>query len=246
MKEFYPNGAKASPEYDRIVNQRQWERLRDMVVNSCGEVLIGGAMDENERFIEPTVMRVSDVNDSLIINESFGPIITIFPVRDLDDAIHLANEIHDTPLAVFPFGTKTEIDRILSEVRSGGGSINDGWIHGTVPTLSFGGVGDSGSGAYRGRPSFDCLTHKRSITSTPGWAEALFAIRYPPYRGKLQRYPEMTGLRPNFDREGRVESGLVGFARALGEGSVRTAALVKYAVSVFERYVLAHVYLSQQ
>ena len=57
MKEFYPNGAKASPDYGRIVNNRQWKRLKDMIDNTKGEILIGGTMDEADRFIEPTVIQ---------------------------------------------------------------------------------------------------------------------------------------------------------------------------------------------
>ena len=57
MKEFYPNGAKASPDYGRIVNGRQWKRLKDMIDNSKGKILIGGTMDEAEKFLEPTVIK---------------------------------------------------------------------------------------------------------------------------------------------------------------------------------------------
>ena len=57
MKEFYPDGAKASPDYGRIVNTRQWKRLKDMIDNSNGRILIGGTMDEAEKFLEPTVIQ---------------------------------------------------------------------------------------------------------------------------------------------------------------------------------------------
>lgn len=57
MKEFYPDGAKASPDYARIINNRQWKRLKDMMDNSKGKILIGGTMDEADRFIEPTVIQ---------------------------------------------------------------------------------------------------------------------------------------------------------------------------------------------
>ena len=57
MKEFYPEGAKASPDYGRIVNNRQWKRLKEMIDNTKGKILIGGTMDEADRFLEPTVIQ---------------------------------------------------------------------------------------------------------------------------------------------------------------------------------------------
>jgi hypothetical protein len=57
MKEFYPDGARASPDYGRIVNNRQWKRLKEMIDNTKGKILIGGTMDETDRFLEPTVIQ---------------------------------------------------------------------------------------------------------------------------------------------------------------------------------------------
>lgn len=238
LKEFYPNGPKASPDYGRIVNGRQWARLKKLVENSKGKILIGGDMDESDRFIEPTVIQVDDINDSLITDESFGPLIPLLPVENLDQAIRIANEVHSTPLGVYPFGTKKETDQVLREVRSGGASVNDAYFHGSIPTLAFGGVGDSGQGAYRGRASFDCFTHRRSVTSTPGWMEKLIAIRYPPYEGKLAQYRMMSQLKPNFDREGRAKSSLVNTLVKLGAAGA-TGALTRYTVVLLSKFHFA-------
>ncbi|MCJ1471452.1 hypothetical protein MMC13_000091 [Lambiella insularis] len=230
MKEFYPNGAKQSPDYGRIINHRQWKRLKEMIDNTKGKILIGGTMDEADRFLEPTVIQVDDVNDSLIIDESFGPIMPILPVQNLDQAIRIANEVHATPLGAYPFGTKAETDKVLQEVRSGGASVNDAYFHGCIPTLAFGGVGDSGQGAYRGKASFDTFTHRRSITTTPGWMEGLINVRYPPYKGKLEKLQKMNNSKPNFGRDGRVTFGLVSYILTLGAGS---------ALGGLARYVFA-------
>jgi beta-apo-4'-carotenal oxygenase len=235
LKEFYPNGPKASPDYGRIVNGRQWARLKKMVDDSKGRILIGGDMDENERFIEPTVIQVDDINDSLIKDESFGPLIPIFPVENLDQAIRIANQVDSTPLGVYPFGTKTETEKVLREVRSGGASVNDAFFHGSIPTLAFGGVGNSGQGAYRGRASFDCFTHRRSITSTPSWMERLIAIRYPPYDDKLAKFRSMNEQTPNFDRAGAVTSSLVNSLWKLGAGSL-SGGLTRYAVVFLSKF----------
>jgi beta-apo-4'-carotenal oxygenase len=111
MAEFFPNGVKASPDYGRIVNPAAFRRIKAMIDNSKGKILLGGTMDEKENFIEPTVVQVDSTDDSLIVDESFGPLIPILPVSNLDEAIRIANEVHSTPLGIYPFGSKKETDR---------------------------------------------------------------------------------------------------------------------------------------
>ena len=178
LKEFFPNGAKATPDYGRIVNVRQFQRLKKMLDSTSGRILMGGTMDEAELFFEPTVVQVSSEEDSLIAEESFGPLIPILPFKDLDSAIRIANEVSVTPLGLYPFGNKKDTTRILDETRSGGATVNDGFFHASIPTLPFGGVGESGQGSYRGRASFDCFVHRRTVVSTPAWMEGLLSIRF--------------------------------------------------------------------
>jgi len=203
LNEFYPQGARNSPDYGRIVNQKQFQRLKKMLDSSNGKIVVGGTMDEADLFIEPTVVQVDSIEDSLVTDESFGPLLPILPVTDLDEAIKLANEIHDTPLGTYAFGNKAEMKKVLDSTRSGGASLNDGFFHASIPTLAFGGVGTSGQGAYRGKASFDVFTHRRSVTTTPAWLEALMDVRYPPYTAKKQKqFAGMNEMKPNFDRNG--------------------------------------------
>ena len=111
LTEFFPRGAKESPDYARIVNQRHYHRIKSMLDQTGGKILFGGAADENERFVEPTVVQVDSIEDSLMQDEIFGPLLPIYPVDDLDDAIRVANEVSDTPLALYPFGNKDETER---------------------------------------------------------------------------------------------------------------------------------------
>lgn len=229
LQSFYPNGIKTSSDFGRIVNGRQWTRLKKLLDGTNGKILIGGSTDENERYIEPTVIQVNSIDDSLVMEESFGPLMPLLPVDDLDHAIRLAKEVHSTPLGLYPFGSKKETDRVLRELRSGGASVNDAFTHGTIPTLAFGGVGDSGQGAYRGKASFDCFSHRRSITRTPGWMERLLDVRYPPYEGKLVKMRNMNTLKPDFDREGKVKFSWVTFLMTLGANS-KLGALARYVL----------------
>jgi beta-apo-4'-carotenal oxygenase len=113
-KEFYPNGAKASPDYSRIINEGAFQRLKGMIDNSKGKILMGGTMDEKERFIEPTLVQVDSTDDSMLVQESFGPLIPILPVDNLDEAVKIANGIMSTPLGIYPFGTKAETEKSTS------------------------------------------------------------------------------------------------------------------------------------
>ncbi|KAJ5557140.1 hypothetical protein N7494_001055 [Penicillium frequentans] len=222
-KIFYPQGAKKSPDYSRIINKGHFQRLKSMLDNSKGEILLGGAMDEEELFIEPTIVLVTSIEDSLCTEESFGPFIPILSVENLDEAISLANGVQSTPLGLYPFGSKADIAKIISSTRSGGVSCNDAALH--IPTLPFGGVGESGHGAYRGRSSFDVWVHRRPITSSPGWLESILAVRYPPYAGKLSKLKAASTLVPDFDRRGqKLTLGWLRYILTLGGGSGKAGA----------------------
>jgi len=234
QKEYYPNGTKSSSDYARIVNNRHFLRIKKMLDDTKGKILIGGEVDESQNYIDITVVQVKDTDDSMIVDESFGPLIPLLEIDNVEQAIKIANSVHRTPLGLYPFGSKAEVNKIINEVTSGGASINDGFFHGSIPTLNFGGVGDSGQGSYRGKASFDTFTHRRSITTTPGWMEKLLAIRYPPYDGKLKKFRQTSELKPNFDRDGNEIKGVkywMGFLINMGGGTPKRV-LSKWIVAV--------------
>ncbi|KAK0615017.1 Aldehyde/histidinol dehydrogenase [Bombardia bombarda] len=228
-KEMFPNGAKASPDLARIVNKRHFLRIKKMLDDTKGKIVMGGQMDESELFIEPTAVVVSSKEDSMMAEESFGPVFSIYPVHSLDQAINLANSIDRTPLALFSFGNKKENERVLNEMTSGGATLNDAYFHGSCNTVPFGGVGESGSGSYRGQASFDCFTHRRTVATTPNWAESLIRVRYMPYQWKQLKFlTRMTAKKPNFDRNGAVVKGFgywTGLLLGLGGKGVKGAFL---------------------
>nr|OQO20062.1 hypothetical protein B0A51_13993 [Rachicladosporium sp. CCFEE 5018] len=232
LKEFQPKGAEGNSDYSKIINERQWLRLKKMLDSTRGKVLLGGKTDQASLLFETTVVQVNDHDDPLLTDESFGPLIPILPVDDLDAAIRAANEIHATPLGIYPFGTNAETDKILNQTRSGGASVNDGFFHASIPTLEFGGVGDSGTGSYRGRASFECFSHRRAVTTTPGWMEGLLSVRYPPYTdAKFKRFKGMSETKPGFDRNGKTTGGWVWWVLGLGGKTTKGAGL-RYAVLI--------------
>ncbi len=228
--EFQPKGAEGNSDYGKIINERQWKRLKDMLDSTNGKILLGGKKDQSALFFEPTVVQVSSPDDSLLKDESFGPLMPILPVDDLDEAIRISNKVHPTPLGIYPFGSTAETNQILSQTRSGGASVNDAFFHASIPTLAFGGVGDSGQGSYRGRASFECFTHHRSVTTTPSWIEGMLDVRYPPFTdAKFKKLKSMTEQKPNFNRQGRETGGWVWWTLGLGSKGL-TGGVTRWAI----------------
>ncbi|KIH88112.1 aldehyde dehydrogenase (NAD(P)+) [Sporothrix brasiliensis 5110] len=218
-KKTFPNGARNS-ELAHIANERHFARIKKMLDDTKGKIVLGGEMDQKTLFMEPTCVLVDSVEDPMIQQESFGPIFSILPVDSLPSAIHIANQVDPTPLSLYTFGSKAENEKVLREVNSGGASINDSFMHGSPNTVSFGGVGHSGTGAYRGRASFDVFTHRRTVAETPSWMEGLLRVRYMPYDWSNRRMVDFLAAKPNFDRNGNVNKGLGYWLRlVLGLGS---------------------------
>ena len=101
----------------------------------------------------------------------------------LEDAIAQINA-RPKPLALYLFSkNKTTQQRVLEATSSGGVCLNDTLVHFICPELPFGGVGESGMGAYHGKLTFDLFSHKKAILKRLFWLD--LKLRYPPYQGKL-------------------------------------------------------------
>ncbi|KAI1380743.1 Aldehyde/histidinol dehydrogenase [Hypoxylon crocopeplum] len=109
--EFYPNGPKASPDYARIINERQFDRIKKMLDTTNGQIVMGGETDRSDLFIAPTVVLVDSPDDPMMKDESFGPVWSIMPYEDLDEAIKIMNKVDPTPLSLMTFGTKAENEK---------------------------------------------------------------------------------------------------------------------------------------
>jgi beta-apo-4'-carotenal oxygenase len=108
---MFPKGPKESPDYARIINAREFGRMKKMLDNTKGRIVMGGKMDESDLFIEPTAVLVDDYEDSMMTQESFGPIWSIMAWDSLDEAIEIANRVDPTPLSLFAFGTNAENEK---------------------------------------------------------------------------------------------------------------------------------------
>lgn len=167
--------AQQSDHYVRIVNERAFDRLTGYLTE--GAIRFGGRTDRAERYIEPTLLEQLAPESKVLQEEIFGPILPVVPFREIDAAIRHITE-REKPLALYFFGCKNR-DRILRHTSSGGACINDTIMHIANEQLPFGGVGESGMGAYHGRRSFESFSHRRAVVQTPTWLD--LPVRYMPY-----------------------------------------------------------------
>ncbi|MEM6789488.1 MAG: aldehyde dehydrogenase family protein [Myxococcota bacterium] len=177
IQKFYGAQPQHSRDYGRIVSDRHFERLVGFL--DQGEVVCGGDHDASTRFIAPTVLTGVSEHDRIMGEEIFGPVLPVLEVGSVVEAIDFVNE-RPKPLALYVFTRDEAVaDRVLSETSSGGACVNDALTHLSVLDLPFGGVGESGMGAYHGKASFDTFTHHKSVLAKSNLLD--IAVRYPPY-----------------------------------------------------------------
>ncbi|XP_021257791.1 NADH dehydrogenase [ubiquinone] iron-sulfur protein 8, mitochondrial isoform X5 [Numida meleagris] len=179
ITEFYGSEPRNSPDFARIVGDKQFKRVRALL--NSGRVVIGGQTDEKERYIAPTVLVDVQEDDPVMREEIFGPVLPILTVTSEEDAITFINA-RERPLTLYVFSSsKKVVCRLLERTSSGGFCANDTIMHMTLTSLPFGGVGHSGLGRYHGRFSFETFSHLRSALLRADGREALNGLRYPPY-----------------------------------------------------------------
>lgn len=183
---FYGSDPKASADLTRIVSDRHFDRLQTLLDGrTTGRVVVGGDSDRSQRYVAPTVLSDVSWDDAVMSEEIFGPILPVLAVDGLDEAIHLVNA-HDKPLALYMFSEdQTATDRVVAETSSGGVCVNGTLLQLAVTDLPFGGVGQSGMGAYHGKAGFDAFTHRKSVFQRGTRPDP--AVMYPPY-GRVKQW----------------------------------------------------------
>ena len=184
---FYGADPQASTDFARIVNEPHFHRLEKLLHN--GTVAVGGHTDVDQRYIAPTVLTGIVADDPVMHEEIFGPILPVIAVESLAAAIEFVNttaRAGDKPLALYSFSeSDDENDAVLAGATSGGACVNGTLMHISNPNLPFGGVGESGMGAYHGKFGFDTFSHRRGVHSRSTKLDP--AMMYPPYTSKKEK-----------------------------------------------------------
>ncbi|CAM3096729.1 aldehyde dehydrogenase [Filibacter tadaridae] len=184
LQKFYGKDAADSPDYGRIINGKQFDRLARIVVEEQTKIVYGGTVDREDLYIEPTILDDVSWTDASMEDEIFGPLLPVLTYTNLGVAIHQIRQL-PKPLAAYMFTENDQASNYFIEnLPFGGGCINDTIAHVGNTNLPFGGVGPSGMNAYHGLASFEVFTHAKSMmkksTTIP------MRLAFPPYGNKMK------------------------------------------------------------
>ncbi|XP_075100095.1 aldehyde dehydrogenase family 3 member F1-like isoform X2 [Nicotiana tabacum] len=175
---------KESHSISRIINRTHFLRLKNLLDEPKvkASIVYGGSTDEDNLFIEPTVLLDPPLKAAIMTEEIFGPLLPIITLDKIEDSIEFINARPKT-LTIYAF-TKDEAlkKKIISRTSSGSVVFNDTIIQYAVDTLPFGGVGQSGFGRYHGKFSFDTFSHEKTVARRSFLTDIWF--RYPPWNNK--------------------------------------------------------------
>ena len=193
INDFYGNTPLDSKHLGSIINEKQFNRLNNLLTQAKknNQIIYGGDSNEKEKRISPTLIKIDNRNYPLMKEELFGPLLPILSIKNLDQAIS-DFKLLPKPLALYLFGGgEKEQGKVLSMTSSGGVCFNDVVLQAGIPELPFGGVGTSGMGKYHGKAGFDNFTHYKSVLKRPFWLDLNF--RYPPYKLDLSLLNKLIG-----------------------------------------------------
>ena len=174
----YSNRPLENPNYGKMINRKHFDRVCGLIDGK--KVVCGGQVNPDTLKIAPTVMDNVGFDDKVMQEEIFGPVLPIITFTDTGAVI---NEINDnpSPLALYVFSEdKKTVRRVIERCSFGGGCINDTIIHLATSRMGFGGVGESGMGAYHGKVGFETFSHKKSIVDKKTFID--LPMRYQPYK----------------------------------------------------------------
>lgn len=177
------NGDPAkSEDFGRIINKKHFSRLKKYVQQ--GRLISGGNSNEDDLFIEPTLIEGVSADDTVMQEEIFGPVLPIITFQQHSEVIEWV-EKNPFPLSLYIYAEDKKVQEyFISRIRFGGGCVNNAIIHLGNPHLPFGGVGYSGTGQYHGKYGFDTFTRSKSILSTGSWFD--LPILYAPYKNNVK------------------------------------------------------------
>lgn len=178
----YTTDPLSNENYPKIINQSHFES-KCRIIND-NNLIFGGKIDKMSLKIEPTLVNAT-FEDEIMQDEIFGPILPIVTFENLDAAINQINLL-PKPLALYIFSSsKKNQNKVLQLCEFGGGCVNDTIVHIASSNLAFGGLKQSGIGAYHGKVGFDTFTHYKSILDKKTWLD--MPMRYQPF-GKVKYY----------------------------------------------------------
>ena len=176
---FYGDNPIKSKDYASVINERHFNRILNLI--NYDKVVYGGRNDKKTLKIEPTILDNVNLDDDVMNDEIFGPIIPVLEFQTTDDIVKVVNA-NKNPLALYLFTKDKNFEEdILNRISFGGGCVNDTIMHISNHNAPFGGIGNSGIGSYHGKRSFDAFTHEKTVLKA---SMIDIPFKYPPYTKK--------------------------------------------------------------
>ena len=189
--QYYGDDILACDEWPHMISRHHFDRVIGLIENRNPEarVAFGGHGDPDTLRIEPTCLTGVTLEDPVMGEEIFGPVLPVITYKTLDEAFAIVRTF-EKPLACYIFSEdKTVQHRVLTTLPFGGATVNDVVIHLANNHMGFGGVGNSGMGAYHGKVGFDCFTHYKSTLRKGTWLE--LPVRNPPFSDAKMKIVKM-------------------------------------------------------
>lgn len=178
---IYGNNVVDNDEYGRIISDKHMNYLVSLLEKE--NIIHGGKFNFDDKFFEPTLVEINNLESKVMEDEIFGPILPIIEYDDFKE-VHDIIKKYSHPLALYIFTKKKEFGRkFLESYPFGGGAINDTVMHIANDRLPFGGVGQSGMGKYHGESTFNTFSHFKPYLNKPLWIDP--PLRYPPFKNKI-------------------------------------------------------------
>lgn len=182
--EMLGDDPEASEDYAHIIHDGHFARLESLL--DGGQIHSGGTRNSQTRYFEPTLLVDVDETSPVMQEEIFGPILPLIEVVDENAAISFINS-REKPLALYLFSERKSVrQKFLRNTSSGALSVGLTVAHVGVSELPFGGVGESGIGAYHGEASLDAFSHTKAVLRKPNFPDTLRLV-YPPIGRKDTR-----------------------------------------------------------
>lgn len=179
----------AAPDYARIVNERHFQRLSEMLeeaIRKGARAVLTGRNEMASNFFSPVVLTDVPTDARVLEEEIFGPILPVLTFRHADEPVAWINA-RPKPLALYVFGSdRTFTEHIISKTSAGTVCVNECVLQFTHPNLPFGGVNNSGIGKSHGYYGFLAFSNEKPVLKQKsGWSAPY--LLYPPYTTGMKK-----------------------------------------------------------
>ena len=128
ITEMFGQDPSQSNDYCRIITERHFSRMQDLIKGTSGKIVVGGQSSNSDFYVAPTIVDVQ-MNDSLMEEEIFGPILPIITVDHVKDGVRYARS-KDRPLACYIFSNDSKYTQYVTDsITAGGTTVNDTLMH---------------------------------------------------------------------------------------------------------------------